>query len=95
MRKLFLFWVLWAIVWVLAIKLLVGLGLTSYQSTGWIIIGAIIDIIAAVIFSLHPTLRVVGVLIFTMALIFNFGLVMVICYVLSMLLLYVTYHMVH
>lgn len=91
MRKLLVFWVLWALTWILAIKVLIAFELTPYMSVGSLIAEAIVDIFAAWIFARHPLLRYFGFAIFTMALIFSFNLVFLVCYILSMILLYVTY----
>ena len=90
MRKLILFWITWALVWILGMVGLRDLGLIAYSNTGWIIADAIIDIIAAVIFTLHPFMMLIGGFSFTALLVFNFSFIMLICYLMSMLLLYVT-----
>ncbi len=92
MRKLFLFWVLWAACWVLIIELMIGLSLTPYQPLGGIIIGAVFDIIAAVVFVRYRLLMYIGVIIFSMVLIFSFSFVILVCYLLSIGLLVVTYY---
>ena len=92
MRKLFLFWVLWAACWVLIIELMIGFNLTPYQPLGGLVVGAIIDIFAAVIFVHHRVLMYVGVIIFSLVLIFSFSFVILVCYLLSMALLVVTYY---
>jgi len=92
MRKLFLFWVLWAACWVLIIELMIGFNLTPYQPLGGLIIGAIIDIFAAVFFVRYRLFMYIGVIIFSMVLIFSFSFVLLVCYLLSMALLVVTYY---
>ena len=92
MRKLFLFWVLWAACWVLIIELMIGFNLTPYQPLGGIIIGAVFDIIAAVFFVRYRLFMYIGVIIFSMVLIFSFSFVLLVCYLLSMALLVVTYY---
>ena len=90
MRKLILFWITWALVWILSMVSFVEMGIVAYKTTGWIIVETIVDIIAAVIFARHDSLTIVGVVIFTIAFIANFSGVMLVCYILSMVLLFVT-----
>ena len=71
---------------------MIGFNLTPYQPLGGLVIGAIIDIFAAVIFVHHRVLMYVGVIIFSLVLIFSFSFVILVCYLLSMALLVVTYY---